>query len=271
MATATVLAPSAHYPQPSSYANYPQHQSGTTVPPPPPNSSGNMISSEHRRSSDDKEQSGRQSLPSISEVISGTRPGQYPAQSNIQPGSGLPSPFASAPRQYPESEKHSPQQLHTSSTYPPRQENLPAFADSPRPPFNGRHSLPPVSDRRPTPPTKSDLPPQHRLSDSQQPSDPHAPNGAYGHPPPPPTSHPYPTGHLPPGQVPLPNYPISPRHAVPPPSGQYDPRGQPVRHEEAEYSNRARFEHAPNRHFETWSYQEALSRVCIVRLKPLAT
>ncbi|OAQ70700.1 GATA-type sexual development transcription factor NsdD [Pochonia chlamydosporia 170] len=261
MATATVLAPSAHYPQASSYSNYPPHQSGTTPAPAPSNPTGNMISSDHRRSSDEKEQSGRQSLPSISEVISGARPGQFPppAQPNIQPGSSLPSPFATpAPRPYPESEKHSPQQLHT-STYPPRQEPLPAFADSPRPPFNGRHSLPPVSDRRATPPTKSDLP-QHRLADPQQQPDPHGPNGAYGHPPPP-TSHPYASGHLPPGQVPLPAYPISPRHAVPAPPGQYDPRGQPVRHEEPEYSNRARFEHAPNRHFETWSYQDALSRI----------
>ncbi|KID91293.1 GATA-type sexual development transcription factor NsdD [Metarhizium guizhouense ARSEF 977] len=258
MATATVLAPSSHYPQSSSYSSYPQHQTGT-APPPPSNSGSNMISSEHRRSSDDKEQPGRQSLPSISEVISGTRPGQYPSpsQPNLQPGSGLPSPFTPAPRSYSEPEKHSPRQLHTSSTYPPRQENLPAFTDSPRPPFNGRHSLPPVSDRRQTPPSKPDFP-QHRLAESQQPSDAHASNGAYGHPPPP-TSHPYPAGHLPPGQVPLPTYPISPRHAVPPPPGQYDARGQSVRHEEAEYPSRPRFEPTPTRHFEPWNYQEALS------------
>ncbi|KHN94332.1 GATA-type sexual development transcription factor NsdD [Metarhizium album ARSEF 1941] len=257
MATATVLAPSSHYPQ-SSYSSYPQHSSGA-APPPLLNSAANMISSEHRRSADEKDQPGRQSLPSISEVISATRSGQYgpPTQTNMQPGSGLPSPFTSAQRPYLESEKHSPQQLHTPSAYPPRQENLPAFTDSPRPPFNGRHSLPPVSDRRQIPPTKPDFP-QHRLAESQKQSDSHASNGAYGHPPPP-TSHPYPPGHLPPGQVPLPAYPISPRHAVPPPPGQYDSRGQPVRHEEAEYSNRSRFEPAPPRHFETWSYQEALS------------
>ncbi|OAA45697.1 GATA-type sexual development transcription factor NsdD [Metarhizium rileyi] len=257
MATATVLAPSSHYPQSSSYSSYPQHQPGTAPPPTQSsNSGGNMISSEHRRPSDDKEQSGRQSLPSISEVISGTRPGQFPP---AQPtGSSLPSPFVPTPRSYSEAEKQSPQQLHTSSTYPPRQENLPAFVDSPRPPFNGRHSLPPVTDRRQTP-TKPEFP-QHRLAESQQQSDPHASNGAYGHPPPP-TSHPYPSGHLPPGQVPLPTYPVSPRHAVPPPPGSYDPRGQSVRHEDAEYSNRPRFESAPARHFETWSYQDALSRI----------
>ncbi|KAG5973708.1 hypothetical protein E4U55_000319 [Claviceps digitariae] len=282
MAAATVLTPISHYPPHSPlYPNYQQHQSGAPVPAPPPpppapssNPTSNMISSEHRRSPDDKEQSGRQSLPSISEVISGARPGQYPpSHPSMQPGgSGLPSPFPPSSRQYTEPEKHSPQPLHTSSSFPSRQENLPAFAESPRPPFNGRHSLPPVSDRRSTPPTKSDLPPHHhRLNEGQPTSDPHAPNGAYGghgHPPISHTSHPYPPGHLPPGQVPLPIYPISPRHAgppqpppPPPPAGQYDPRGPPVRHDEADYANRARFEHGPGRQFETWNYQDSLSRI----------
>ncbi|KAK2609283.1 hypothetical protein QQS21_002218 [Conoideocrella luteorostrata] len=270
MATATLLAPSthSHYPQSTAYPSYPRHPPGAaaappSAAPPAPNATSNMISSEHRRSSDDKEQSNRQSLPSISEVISGARPGQYPpAQSNLQPGSNLSSPFPPAPRQYTEPEKHSPQPRHNVATYPPRQENMPAFADSPRPTFNGRHSLPPLSDRRPTPPTKSELPPQHRLAEPQQQSpDHHGVNGAYGHAPPPPTSHPYSNGHLPPGQVPLPAYPISPRHAVPPPPGQYDPQGQATRHDEADYANRARFEHIPGRHFEAWSYQDSLSRI----------
>lgn len=223
-----------------------------------------MISSEHRRSSDDKEQPGRQSLPSISEVISGARPSQYPpSQSSMQPGLSLPSPFPPASRQFAEPEKHSPQPLHTASSFPSRQENMPAFAESPRLPFNARHSLPPVIDRRSTPPTKSELPPHHRLTEPQPTSEPHTTNGAYGHAPapPPPTSHPYPPGHLPPGQVPLPTYPISPRNPGPPPPGHYDPRGAPMRHDEADYANRARFEHGPTRHFETWNYQDSLSRV----------
>ncbi|PNY28176.1 Uncharacterized protein TCAP_01900 [Tolypocladium capitatum] len=257
MATATVLAPSAHYPPPSYSSAYPQHSvvgAGAV----------SMISSESRRSSDDAELSNRQSLPSISEVISGTRPGQYPppTPSSMQPGSGLPSPFTQTTHQYPESDKHaSPQPLHAASSFPQRQEALPAFVDSPRPPFNGRHSLPPVSDRRPTPPTKSEMSPQH----PQKPSGSRSPNGAYAHPPPPPppppTSHPYQPGQIPPGQIPLPSYPISPRHAVPIAPGHYDPRAQPVHPEEADYSNRARYDGSLNRHFETWSYQDSLSRI----------
>ncbi|KAG5921374.1 hypothetical protein E4U42_005869 [Claviceps africana] len=282
MAAATVLTPISHYPAHSPlYPSYQQHQSGASVSAPAPappaasssTSTGNMISSEQRRSPDDKEQSVRQSLPSISEVISGARPGHYPpSHPSMQPaGSGLPSPFPPTSRQFTEPEKHSPQPLHTSSSYPSRQENLPAFAESPRPPYNGRHSLPPVGDRRSTPPTKSELPPHHhRLNEAQPTSDPHTPNGAYvghGHPPQSHTSHPYPPGHLPPGQVPLPIYPISPRHAgpppppppPPPPAGQYDPRGPPMRHEEADY--RARFELGPSRQFEAWNYQDSLSRI----------
>ncbi|KND86647.1 hypothetical protein TOPH_08710, partial [Tolypocladium ophioglossoides CBS 100239] len=256
MATATILAPSVHYP-PQSFSGYAQHSAAGA-------NTASMISSESRRSSDDNESSNRQSLPSISEVISGTRPGQYPppAQSSMQPGSSLPSSFTQATHQYPESDKHaSPQPLHPASSFPQRQETLPAFVDSPRPPFNGRHSLPPVSDRRPTPPTKSELSPQH----PQKPSDSHPPNGAYAHPPPPPppapTSHPYQPGQLPPGQIPLPSYPISPRHAVPIAPGHYDPRGQSMHPEEADYSNRARYDPSLNRHFETWSYQDSLSRI----------
>ncbi|GAB0134433.1 hypothetical protein EsDP_00002806 [Epichloe bromicola] len=266
MAAATVLTPSSHFPpQPPLYPNYQHHQ--FEAPPPPPTASAaasNMISSEHRRSSDDKEQPGRQSLPSISEVICGTRPSQYPpSQSSMQPALSLPSPFPPASRQFAEPEKHSPQPLQTASSFPSRQENMPAFAESPRLPFNARHSLPPVIDRRSTPPTKSELPPHHRLTEPPSTSEPNTTNGAYGHAPapPPPTSHPYPPGHLPPGQVPLPTYPISPRHPGPPPPGHYDQRGAPMRHDEADYANRARFEHGPTRHFETWNYQDSLSRI----------
>lgn len=267
MATATVLAPSAHYPpQPTAYSSYPQRQPPSVASPSPASVPVAMISGDHRRPPDEKDHSSRQSLPSISEVISGARPGQYVStQPNIQPGSNLPSPFTPGPRPYAEPEKLSPQAIHASSAHPPRQENLPSFADSPRVPFNSRHSLPPVSDRRPTPPVKPELPPQHRPSEPQQPSDHHASNGSYTQapPPPPPTSHPYPTGHLPPGQVPLPtNYPISPRHVGPPPPAQYDPRGQPLRHDEVDYNHRARFDHGPTRHFETWNYQDSLNRVC---------
>jgi hypothetical protein len=86
----------------------------------------------------------------------------------------------------------------------------------------------------------------------------------YAHPPPPPP-HPAPVtyqpGQLPPRQMPLPAYPISPRHAVPPHvPGPYDPRAPPHA-KEADYATRARYDATVKRHFESWSYQESLSRV----------
>lgn len=255
MAAASVLAPNAHYPSQSYPSNY-SHQpsSGPSV--------ANMISSEPRRPSPDNESSARQSLPSISEVISGARPGQYPppAHAPLQPGSSLPSPFASSARQYPEADKHSSQPLH-SAAYP-RQDGHAAYSDSPRPPFSsGRPGLPPVSDRRATPPMKHDAHPlPHHMVEPPKPSDRHSMNGVYSQPPPP-TSIPYQTGPLPAGQQPLPPYQISPRgHAASHISGQYDPRPAPTHLEEADYG-RARYDNGTSRSFESWSYQEALSRV----------
>ncbi|KAL6908290.1 hypothetical protein GGI43DRAFT_379154 [Trichoderma evansii] len=256
MAAASVLAPNAHYPSQSYPSNYSSHQpsSGPSV--------ANMISSEPRRPSPDNESSARQSLPSISEVISGARPGQYPppAHAPLQPGSSLPSPFASSARQYPEADKHSSQPLH-SAAYP-RQDSHPAYSDSPRPPFSsGRPGLPPVSDRRATPPMKHDAHPlPHHMVEPPKPSDRHSMNGVYSQPPPP-TSIPYQTGPLPAGQQPLPPYQISPRgHAASHISGQYDPRPAPTHLEEADYG-RARYDNGTSRSFESWSYQEALSRI----------
>lgn len=266
MATATLIAPSAHYPSQSPFPSYSQSSSGAA-------SISNMISSvEPRKQADDQEPPNRQSLPSISEVIQGTKPGPYPVAHapGLQSASSLPSPFAPAPRPFPETEKRSsPQPLHPTSSYP-RQEGLPAFSDSPRPHFNGRPSLPPVSDRRQSPPAKADLPPQHHHAEQKLPESHHPLNGVYSHPPPPPPPAPvaYQPGQLPPGQMPLPAYPISPRHAMPPPApGAYDPRAPPHA-EESDYAARARYEATVDRHFESWSYQDSLSRVST---KPLCT
>lgn len=259
MATATLIAPSAHYPSQPPFPSYSQSSSGAA-------SISNMISSvEPRKQADDQEPSNRQSLPSISEVIQGTKPGPYPVAHapGLQSASSLPSPFAPAPRPFPETEKRSsPQPLHPTSSYP-RQEGLPAFSDSPRPHFNGRPSLPPVSDRRQSPPAKADLPPQHHHAEQKLPESHHPLNGVYAHPPPPPPPAPvaYQPGQLPPGQMPLPAYPISPRHAMPPPApGAYDPRAPPHA-EESDYAARARYEATVDRHFESWSYQDSLSRI----------
>lgn len=260
MATATLINPSSHYqPQPP-FSSYSQSSSGAA-------SISNMISSvEPRKPADDHDQSNRQSLPSISEVIQGTKPGPYPIAHahGLQTGSSLPSPFAPAPRSFPEAEKRSsPQPLHPNSSFP-RQDGLPAFADSPRSHFNSRPSLPSVSDRRQSPSGKPDMPHQHHHHPDQKLSEPHHPlNGVYAHPPPPPPPAPvaYQPGQLPAGQMPLPAYPISPRHAMPPhATGPYDPRAPP-RAEESDYAARARYEATVDRHFESWSYQDSLSRV----------
>ncbi|OAA57723.1 sexual development transcription factor NsdD [Cordyceps fumosorosea ARSEF 2679] len=251
MAAASVLTPSSHY-QPPSFAasTYPPQSSSANSPTPA------MISSSEppRRAPDDNssppEAPARQSLPSISEVISGTGRGPYPpppAHGSLppQPGSGgLPSPFAPPSRQYNDSDKHSrsPQPLHPAS-FPPRQDAIPAFADSPRPPFSGRPGLPPVTDRRPTPPGKPDGPSHH---------DHRSISGGYPQPPAP-TSHPYQPGPMPHGQMPLPGYPISPRHE------HYDAPRPQTHGEPAPYA-RSRYEAAP-RHYENWSYHESFSRI----------
>ncbi|KAH7261864.1 hypothetical protein BKA59DRAFT_4521 [Fusarium tricinctum] len=260
MATATLINPSSHYQSQPPFSSYSQSSSGAA-------SISNMISSvEPRKPADDHDQSNRQSLPSISEVIQGTKPGPYPVAHahGLQAGSSLPSPFAPAPRSFPEAEKRSsPQPLHPNSSFP-RQDGLPAFADSPRPHFNSRPSLPSVSDRRQSPSGKPDMPPQHHHHPDQKLSEPHHPlNGVYAHPPPPPPPAPvaYQPGQLPAGQMPLPAYPISPRHAMPPhATGPYDPRA-PTRVEESDYAARARYEATVDRHFESWSYQDSLSRI----------
>ncbi|KFA46680.1 hypothetical protein S40293_08086 [Stachybotrys chartarum IBT 40293] len=255
MATATILASGASYQTQQPYAPAYSHPPGPSI--------SNMISpTEPRKPVDGNDTLNRQSLPSLSEVISGAKPGQLPPPGppgppTMQPGSGLPSPFVPAQRHYPEADKHSPQSIHPTASFP-RSEHPSTFTDSPRVPFNGRPGLPPVSDRRPSPPTKHELPPHH-LHESQKTAEPHHVNGGYSHPPPPAAS--YPPSQLPPGQVPLPAYPISPGHAVHHINGPYDPRASGVHPEEHDYQSRARYDANGNRHFEAWSYQDTLGRV----------
>ncbi|RDA89569.1 hypothetical protein CP533_5764 [Ophiocordyceps camponoti-saundersi (nom. inval.)] len=213
-----------------------------------------MMGPDSRTCSNDEPQN-RQSLPSISEVISGTRQSQYPPHPPPPSVVGLPSPFSSASQQQQQQQQQfSSEADKHASPFPPRQDALSSLVDSPRPPpfsAGARHSLPPVvADRRATPPIKSDLHAAQKPPDAAHPL---PPNGSYPHPAAP-TSHPYQPGQLPSGQVSLPGYPISPRHAVPcpPPPSHYD---------EAEFASRARYEAPPNRHFETWSYQDSLSRI----------
>ena len=264
MAAAGVLAPSSHQPQPSYSIGYSHPGSGADV--------DKMISSsEPRRQPEEHDAPSRQSLPSISEVISSTKREPYPhaPPPSMQPGSSLPSPFPPTSRPFPDAEpRRSPQPLPPVPAYPSRQEPLAAFTSSPRPPpFNSRPTLPPVSDR-PNPIAKSDLSPRHHPSESQKPPESHAVNGSYAHSQqqqqlPPPLPAQYQPGQLPPNQMPYASYSVSPHHSVPPHApGQYDPRGPPTHPEEADYNSRTRYDPATlNRHFESWSYQEALSRV----------
>ncbi|OAA38036.1 sexual development transcription factor NsdD [Cordyceps fumosorosea ARSEF 2679] len=205
-----------------------------------------MISSESPRcaledNSSPLEAPARQSLPSISEVMSGSgrRPHpRTPAHGSLppQPGSGsLPSPFAPPSRQY----NDWPKPLHPASS-PPRQDAIPAFSDSSRPPFSGRPGLPAVTDRRPTPsgsPSHHD----HRSISGGCPQ----PLAL--------TSHPYQPGPMPHGQMPLPGYPIFPRHEL------YNAPRPQTHGEPASYA-RSRYEAAP-RHYENWPYHESFSRI----------
>ncbi|KAH8178898.1 GATA zinc finger domain-containing protein [Sarocladium implicatum] len=261
MATTTVLqsgnhyssTPSSAYPTPAAPAHsmIPSEQGKPPAGPPGP--------------PDAKESPSRQSLPSISDVLKVAEPRQFqpPAPPSMQPSSSFPSPFTAGPRgPYPDGDKHaSPQTLHQ-PVFPPRHEPPSAYADSPRSSYPGRPGLPSVSERRPSPPLRSELPPHH-MAEPPRAHDTHHPlhNGPYAHGPPAPPhmAGPYAHGPLPPGQVPLPGYPISPHRAGPPGPHPYDPRGPPPPHpEDAEAANRARYE--ASRHFETWAYPQALAR-----------
>ncbi|SPO06725.1 uncharacterized protein DNG_09419 [Cephalotrichum gorgonifer] len=267
MATATLLRPSAPYSQPHSQPH--SYSPGYPNAPAPSNKSDMISPIEPRRASDPADApQHRQSLPSISEVISSAG---SPVGSLSQPPPPIsipsfPSPFSASPRPY--SDPHtghdkgpSTHPLHPPPTYPSRQEPLPPFGDSSRAhhPFASRPGPSPLhsfSPPHPSPPTK---PEQPRL-ESDSIADQHAMNGGYRHPPP---IAPYSTtGQLAPGQLPQPSpYPLSPRHAGPPVHSPFDPqRGPPPRQEEGEDA-RARYEMPLNRHIEAWTYQECLSRI----------
>ncbi|KAF4122661.1 ZnF GATA [Geosmithia morbida] len=203
MATATLLHPSSGYPSPAN--PYPSGPSGY----PPPTS---MISSvdPRRPLSEESDPSKRQSLPSISEVISNTKSTQYanpppppPPPPAIQPPSNYSSPFPTSLRSYAEADKQpqhpSPQSSHPPPSFPPapppQREHLPSFTDSPRSSFNGRHSLPAVADRRSSPSVKSEYPPHPYAGEPQRD---HRPvnGGPSPYPPPPPQQqHPHPHPH----------------------------------------------------------------------------
>ncbi|KAL2758083.1 hypothetical protein ACRALDRAFT_2119163 [Sodiomyces alcalophilus JCM 7366] len=269
MATATLLNPNhSYHAHPPQYS--PSHQPGPAIP-------GMMSSTEPRGPSEDAEQPYRQPLPSLSslsEVISGAKSSPFPPSQPGLPGPthSFPSPFGPGPaaRQLsePSTENHSPRALHPTS-FPPRPEGLPPFSDPARPSAfpPGRQVPPPLSNfsgPQPSPPTKAEhirepdaKSVEHNISYQQQQQQQqqhpvaHQPLAAYPH------THPT---HLPPGQIPLPSYPASPRHpSLPSPYEVPRPGAHP---EEPDYASaRVPHDRTLNRALDAWGYTECLSRI----------
>jgi hypothetical protein len=236
----------------------------------PPTSIAAMISPvEPRRPSDEPEpaQSHRQSLPSISEVISGAKPVQFsaPPPAQLPSPQGLPSPFTSAPSrpfgEVPADKNSSPRALHPSSSGYPGPETLPAFSDPARPALASRPVPPPLNTfagQNQSPPVKFEqLEAEQRHAEAQS-------LGA-GHRQP---AQPLPalytdTGKLPPGQLPLSAYPVSPRHTGPALPSPYESQRSGAHGEEDDYPHHriSDYKAAFDKHFETWGYQEALQQV----------
>jgi hypothetical protein len=222
------------------FSDYPHPSSGVSI-------SSMMFSVEPRKQADHHESPNRQALPSISEAIQGTEPGPYTFRhpSSIQTGSSRSPPFPLARRPLLKTEKHPYlQQLLPASSFASRQHALPAFSDSPRPPFTSQPLILPVSDRRQSPSAKAEIPPQHHHPEQQKTPEPrHLPSGLYAHPcppSPPPAPVTYQPRQLRPRQVPLSASPIPPRHG---------------------HATQVRYDATVNRHVGKWSYQDALSQV----------
>ncbi|KAK1778047.1 hypothetical protein QBC45DRAFT_170821 [Copromyces sp. CBS 386.78] len=257
MATATLINPSSQY-HSHSFSHGGYHPSSSASIPA-------MISPvDSRRTSDESENPHRQSLPSISEVISGTKPTSYPphAPISLPPTQSLPSPFAPSgpPRSYDVDKHPSPRALHPSSGFP-HPDPLPAFSDPARPSLSSRPPPPPplntfpTHHQHPSPPVKleqMEVDQRHAEASPMSAGYPHHPPG---HPAGPHYSQ---AGRLPPGQLPLSAYPVSPRHSGPGLPSPYDSQRRPPMYtEEQEYGQgRARtteYKSASERSLPDWS------------------
>ncbi|KAL2137585.1 hypothetical protein VTI28DRAFT_8984 [Corynascus sepedonium] len=273
MATASLISPNTPYQHQhhnSFSSGYPYSAPTTGVP--------SMISpAEPRRTSDgsDPGHAHRQSLPSISEVFSERKTPLYappPSSAPVHQAPGLPSPFTSAPQPRPFSDiaspdkNPSPRALLPTSTFP-RADPLPPFSDP------GRHSRPvppPLSTyqgQQPSPPVKVEqLEADQRHAEAQSLQNGQRPPA----PPPPPTQQQQPlpglyteTGRLPPGQLPLSAYPVSPRHSGPPLPSPYDAPRPPTYGEEAEHAHYrlSDYKASLDKHFQANGYQDALQAI----------
>ncbi|KAK8032957.1 hypothetical protein PG991_002355 [Apiospora marii] len=230
MATATLLSPAgAYHPHNSAYSH----------PPPPPSMPGMMSAGDSRRTPSELESSKRQSLPSISEVFSSSKPSPYSPTTPSTIGSSQnlppppPPPFSAAPPRSdagPEPRAAGPAPDERFSRYAPRNEGSYPGPSSSGFAFGER--------------------------DGAKPSEPLQRNGS--HPPGLSYSH---SSHLPPGQYPLgQGPPMSPRH-MGPPGPPYD-HHRPQLHSDEEYGMPRRYDSsALNRHFEAWGYTDCLQRI----------
>ncbi len=234
---------------------------------------------EPRRHSEDSEagHAHRQSLPSlpsISEVFAEKKSLGFappPPSAPLPPTQSLPSPFSSAPPPRPfadvgSSDKNpSPRTLHPVSSTFSRPDPLPAFSEPSLPSLTGRPVPPPLntysSHHTPSPARFEQPEADQRHTEPQSLSAGHRP----------PASHPLPglyseTGRLPPGQLPLSGYPISPRNSAGPglPSP-FEARAPTAAGygEEPEYSPQRSVDHkaAFDKHYQATGYQEALHAV----------
>ncbi|KAL1855647.1 hypothetical protein VTK73DRAFT_8536 [Phialemonium thermophilum] len=259
MATTALISPTTPYHPHTAFSSFASQAPTSSMP-------GLISPVESRRTSDEPESAAHR-LPSIQEVISGTKPPGYAGPVSSAPSVGLPSPFSTVapPRQLsdvPQERRASPRSLqHTS--YPPRPGPSSTFSDPIRPALNRPLGPSPQSanlylSQQPSPTTRTD-----QESDRRQLPDGPQFSGSYGHHPSLPVSGLYPQpGQLPPGQLPLPGYPISPRHAGPPslPSP-FEPQRPPLYGEDDSATKGSKYEATLNRAFEVWSYSEALHRI----------
>ncbi|KAK4191574.1 hypothetical protein QBC35DRAFT_291700 [Podospora australis] len=274
MATAALISPSAsgyhrdqhHSSSASSYSSgYPHSAPVTSIP-------GMISPVDARRPTDESESNNHRqslpSLPSISEVM-GTKPGAFqpvPAPAAPPPlTQTLPSPFpTAAPRPFGDEKNQSPRQLHPPTSSYQRPDHLPSLSDPSRPgSLRDHRSIPPLNtfsahhhspthghDQRAADRAHAQPP----LSAGHREEPPHRLPGLYGQ-----------TGQLPPGQLPLSAYPVSPRHNGPPtlPSP-YEAQQRPpyAGDSSPEYMHQHQrlpdYKAALDTRFESWAYQDAL-------------
>ncbi|KAK3373317.1 hypothetical protein B0T24DRAFT_256863 [Lasiosphaeria ovina] len=260
MATATLISPSGPYHSHHAFSGYPHSAPTTSVP-------GMISPVDSRRTSDGSETPHRQSLPSISEVFSGAKQSSFapPTPNQMAPTQGLPSPFGSSTPSRPfgdvgPDKNPSPRALHPTSGYP-RPEPLAAFSDPSRPVMSSRPVPPPLntfSGPHPSPPViMEQLEAEHRHAETSPYSAVHQQPSSQPH-----SAHYSQSGRLPPGQLPLSAYPVSPRHSGPSLPSPFESRSS-IYGEDADYAHGRGNEQksSVDKNFESWGYDECMHTI----------